>query len=346
MSNQYRNNEEEIEIASLFTILGNGIKQFFRFIGNIFIGFFDFLIQILLFLKKHFFKIATAAFIGGVIGLVLEFNKEQSYAADMLVQPNFESTRQLYNDIEYYNDLVKQKDSILLSKIFHISNSEAASFKKFNINPIENENDIINAYDEFILEADTLTVRNYSFTQFKRAFTDFDYKIHEIYVEATNKNIFRNLSNVILKRVYENQYFKKVKNLTNKNLNRTDSLLRKGLSETDSLLTVYKNVLLEKAKKDNASMSIDLGQGKTTFTKELDLFEIKKDLNEDLIKVIENISRQSEVINVISTFQTIGYEVKGIGRNLAFQLAFLGASFVLIFLLLFKLNRYLVNYKK
>lgn len=345
MSNQTKNNEEEIEVGSLFVALGNGLKNLFNFLGSIFKGIFDFLIQILLFLKKNIIKIGVAALIGGGVGLFLELNKEQAYGADMLVQPNFESTRQLYNNIEYYNDLIKQKDSTQLAKTFNVSKENAGSFKKFTILPIINENDIINSYDAFILDVDTLTVKSFSFNQFKRAFTDFDYKTHQIHVEATNKNIFGGLDDVILSSIIENKYFNKVKNLTNENLNRTDSLLRNDLSQTDSLLAVYKDVLLERAKKENAATSIDLG-GKSDATNELELFNTKKDLNEDLKEVTEAISEKSEVVNVISKFQKVGYEISGISESLAFQFGTLAALVVIGLLLLAKLNRYLDNYKK
>lgn len=345
MSNHSQNNEEEIEIGSLFVILGNGIKKFFNFVGAIFTGIFHSFIEILLFLKKHIVKLGIAAIIGGTIGLVLELNKDQHYGADMLVQPNFESSRQLYNNIKYYNDLVKQEDSLLLAETFKISISEAASLKKFEMFPLKSENDIITAYDNLILEVDTLTAKSYSFDKFKRAFTDYDYKTHQIHVKATNKDVFGDLSGVIISSIVENEYFNKVKNLNNENLNRTDSLLRKNLVQTDTLLAVYKSVLLEKAKKENASTSIDLG-GKSSSTKELELFRTKRSLNEDLKEITQDKSEKSEVINVISKLQSHGYEISGISKNLAFQLAALAVALMILFLLLLKLNSYLDNYKK
>lgn len=345
MSNNPKNNDEEIEIGSLFVILGNGIQRFFNFIANIFNGFFHFLIKTLLFFKKNAIKLGIAALIGATIGFILELNKDQHYGADMLVQPNFESSRQLYNNIKYYNDLVKQEDSILLAKTFKISTTEAASLKKFEMFPLKSENDIITAYDELILEVDTLTAKSYSFDKFKRAFTDYDYKTHQIQVKATDKNVFGSLSGVIISSIVENEYFNKVKNLNNENLNRTDSLLRKDLVQTDALLAVYKSVLLEKAKKDNAATNIDLG-GKSSSTKELELFQTKRSLNEELKRVTDDKSGKSEVINVISKLQSHGYKITGISKNLGFQIAALCVSLMILFLLLLQLNNYLKNYKK
>jgi len=44
MSKESQSKEEEIELGSLFIIIGRGFSNLFRFIGNIFKGIFHFLI--------------------------------------------------------------------------------------------------------------------------------------------------------------------------------------------------------------------------------------------------------------------------------------------------------------
>ena len=141
MSNQQQQTDEEIELGSLFVIIGKGFSKLFNFIWSIFKGIFDFFIQILLFIKLNLLKIGVAALIGGIVGFIIETQKEQKFGADMQVQPNFESSRQLYNNINYYNDLVKQKDTSGLAKTFNIDKPTAATLKKFSIEPIRTEND-------------------------------------------------------------------------------------------------------------------------------------------------------------------------------------------------------------
>jgi hypothetical protein len=48
---------------------------------------------------------------------------------------------------------------------------------------------------------------------------------------------------------------------------------------------------------------------------------------------------------VISNFQPVGYEVKGIEKNEIFRVALLGISVMIFFLLLKMLNGYLDRYK-
>lgn len=345
MSTNQQNREEEVDLGSLFIIIGNGFKKLFNFIWKILLGLFHFLMLILLFIKGNIIKLSIAAIIGGGIGAYIEFfNKETTYGSDLLVQPNFKSSRQLYNNINYYNDLVKQRDTSLLMSTFKLNKDEAGKLRLFTIKPVVNDNDILELYDELVLSIDTLTVKSYSFAQFKKAFTDYDYKIHTVHAESTDNKVFSKLDDVIISSIVENRYFDRLKSLTRENLYRTDSLLRKNLTQIDSLRQVYMTVMVEEAKKQTGGTNIDLG-GDNEKAKELDLFQTSRIINKDLKDVSEEISEKSEVINVISNFQPVGYEIKGLGQNYIFILAGMAVVVVSILVLLIKLNSYLESYK-
>lgn len=345
MSTNHNNTEEEVDLGSLFKIIGRGFQNLFNFIGSIFKGIFHAFILVLIFLKENIVKIGIAAIIGFVIGVFIQVVSADKYESEMLVKPNFKSANQLYNNINYYNDLVKQKDTLSIQNTFKLSKQEAASLKKFTIEPIVNENDIINSYNDFILDVDTTTVKSYTFDEFKASFADLDYKIHKIKVVAEKNDVFTKLDDVIIGSVINNKYFKRVKELTNENLNRTDSIYRQNLAQIDSLRKVYMQVMIEEAKKQTTGTSIDLGGEKRT-TKELELFESNRKINSDLKNIAEDKSEKYEVINVISNFQPIGSEIKGVTKNKAYQLALLGALAMIFTLLLLKVNSYLDNYKK
>jgi len=345
MSTNQNKNEEEVDLGSLFVIIGKGFSNFFNFIGNIFKGIFHFIITILFFFKQNALKIFIATTIGFTVGLFLEVNKPTTYGSELIVEPNFKSVRQLYNNINYYNDLVKQKDTVVIQKVFNFSKENAASLKKFTIEPIRSENDIIEAYDDLILEVDTLTIKSYDYPEFKKSFTDYNYKMHKIFVISEKNDLFKEIGDVIISSVTDNKYFSRSKELQNEDLNRTDSLFRQNLTQIDSLRKVYMQVMIEEAKKESNGTSIDLGGQKRT-TKELELFEVNRKLNSDLKKIAKDKSQKYEVINVISNFHRVGQEIKGVTKNYAFLLGLLGAGFMILFLLLVKLNKFLENYKK
>ena len=339
------NNEEEVDLGSLFVIIGKGFSNFFNFIGNIFKGIFHFLITILIFLRENILKIGIAGFIGLIAGFFLEVKTPKKFESEMLLKPNFESTRQLYNNVNYYNDLVKQKDTVALQKIFNLDKKTAASLEEFEIEPIITNRDIINAYDNLIESVDTLTIKSYVYEAFENSFTIYDYEVHKLNVTAKENDVFNKLGDVIISSVVNNNYFKRLKKLTNENLNRTDSLYRQNLTQIDSLRKVYMEVMIEEAKKTTAGTNIDLG-GKNKTTKELELFTTNKVINQDLKNIASQKATEYEVINVLSSFQPIGTEIKGVTKNYAFLLAILGVGFMILVLLLRQLNAYLENYNK
>ena len=339
------NNEEEVDLGSLFVIIGKGFSNFFNFIGNIFKGIFHFLITILIFLRENILKIGIAGFIGLIAGFFLEVKTPKKFESEMLLKPNFESTRQLYNNVNYYNDLVKQKDTVSLQKIFNLDKIGAASLQDFKIEPLIIDRDIINSYDNLISSVDTMTIKSYEYLDFKASFTIYDYEVHKLNVTAKKNDVFEKLGDVIISSVVNNNYFKRLKKLTNENLNRTDSLYRQNLTQVDSLRKVYVEVMVAEAKKQTAGTNIDLG-GEKSMTKELELFETNRQINADLIKIASQKATGYEVINVLSSFQPIGAEIKGITKNYAFLLMVLGAGLMVLFLLLRQLNAYLENYNK
>ena len=343
--NSKSNNEEEVDLGSLFVVIGKGFSNFFNFIGDIFKGIFHFLITILIFLRENILKIGIAGFIGLIAGFFLEVKTPKKFESEMLLKPNFESTRQLYNNVNYYNDLVKQKDTVSLQKIFNLDKKTAASLEEFEIEPIITNRDIINAYDNLIESVDTLTIKSYVYEAFENSFTIYDYEVHKLNVTAKENDVFNKLGDVIISSVVNNNYFKRLKKLTNENLNRTDSLYRQNLTQIDSLRKVYMEVMIEEAKKTTAGTNIDLG-GKNKTTKELELFTTNKVINQDLKNIASQKATEYEVINVLSSFQPIGTEIKGVTKNYAFLLAILGVGFMILVLLLRQLNAYLENYNK
>jgi hypothetical protein len=247
--------------------------------------------------------------------------------------------------VKYYNALVLQKDTLRIQQTFNLDKQTAASIKEFTIAPIKNLSDLINSYNEFVISVDTLALQDYTFKDFSLTFTDLNYFQHKIRVVAEKNDVFDKLGEVILASVVGNTYFNRVKELNNENLDRTDAILRNNLVQTDSLRSVYMRVMLEEAKKEFTGTSIDLGGQKST-TKELELFKANKALNTELSEVLQEKSEKYEIINVISNFQPIGYEIKGVTSNYAFVLGGLGAGLMVLFLLLVKFNTFLVNYKK
>lgn len=344
MSKQEKENEE-VDLGSLFLIIGRGFNKLFTAVENIFNNFFYFLIQVLLFLKLNIIKLSIAALVGGTCGLFLEYISGKKYESSLYVKPNFKSARQLYSNIQHYDDLVQQKNFDGLSEIFNISKKDAKRLKRFTITPVLNENDVLTSFDELMKSIDTSSAKSYSYEKFKQTFTAYDYAIHQITVVSSTDNIFLGLSAPIITSITNNDYFNNLKASKNENLKRTDALLRKNLDQIDDLHELYKQVLLEESKKVHAGTTIDLAKNNKNSDKELELFNTSLRLNEELIDVNEDLSEKSDVINVVSNFQPIGHKVREIEKNKGFQYALVGFSLMITALLFIKLNSFLKAYE-
>jgi len=345
MSTKQQNNEEEVDLGSLFQIIGRAFSRFINFIVTIFIGLFDVLIISLLFFRKHAIKIIIAGVVLGTVGYFLDSNKEIIYESKMLVKPNFNSTSQLYSNIKFYNDLVGQEEYELLINTFNINEDEAKSLRGFSIKPIKNENDIVSGYDELLASVDTISLRNYKIAEFKEAFTNNNYKVHEIKVRSTKNKIFTKFDGAILSSIINNDYFKKLKESENVNLNRSYDLYQKNLKDADTLRKVYMKALLDEAKKPTQGTSIDMGS-RGNGDNEIQLFSISRNLNSNLSKINEDKAHKTEIVNVISSFQKIGSKEKGLLKNKMLVLGAIGVLGTVLILLLKELNGFLNNYKK
>src|SRR5690606_38340730 len=106
---------EEVDLGQLFKIIGNAFERFFKFIGSIFMGIFGIIILFLLFIQKNLIKFAIVGIIGLIIGFYLDYKKEPRFISSMVLEPNFNSVQQLYNNISFYNELAVAEDSLALA---------------------------------------------------------------------------------------------------------------------------------------------------------------------------------------------------------------------------------------
>ena len=347
MSTEKKNTEEEVDLGSLFIIIGKGFAKFFNFIGSIFKELFHVFVSLLLFIRKHFIKFVIATILGAGIGFALNFTKigKDIYEAQMLIQPNFGITKQLYNDIRYYNSLISQKDTLRIMEALNLDLKEASNLKKVEIKPVKNEYDIVHGYNSLALSLDTIASKKYSLKEYKNVFTHYDYRVHTIHAESVDKDVFPKIQKAIINSISKNEYFQRVKNISVKDLYRSDSLFRRNLTQLDSLAKVYMQVLLKESEKTTAGTSIDLG-GQNNSVKELDLFQTKIAINNDLNELTQEIILKEELVNVISGFPSVGYKVAHLSRNKIFIGGLSGFVIMFILLTMKSLDAFLASYKK
>ncbi len=337
-------NSEEVDLGSLFKVIGKGFNNLFKAIGNFFKAIFHYVILLLLFLRNNALKLGLATLIGAGLGLFLDLTKPKVYSSTMIVEPNFKSTQQLYNNINFYHELVKQKDSVVLANVLGITRGEASKLKGFYIQPIRNDNEKFELFDEFIEEVDTTTVKNIDIKEFKRSFTDYDYKYHKIKVRSEINNLFGKISNPIINSIENNNYFKNQKRINDENLIENEKLLKKSLIEVDTLRKVYNEVLLAEAKKIEQGTNISLAEGSKK-KGEIELFNQRLSLGKELIDNNKEKANTTEILNVVSSFNKVGARERGLLKKNTFRYASIFFGLMVLLILGIQLNRYLTNYK-
>ena len=337
---------EEVDLGQLFKLIGNAFERFFNFIGSIFRAFFQIIISFLIFIQKHLIKFAVIGVLGFVIGVYLDSKKEPRYISTMVIEPNFNSVQQLYNNINFYNELAGARDSTALAEALNISKKEATFIKEFSVESYSDENQKVQLFDKFVRSLDTTTQRAIDMTAYLENFNSLDARFHTVSVLATDNGIAKKIQPSIINSISKNDYFNLQKDISDINIKLQDSLYNKQISEIDSLQVLYKKVMLKEADNPIGGTNISLGEKGGDENKELALINKMEQLKTRLVQLNEERANKSSILNVISDFPSKGAKIRGLINSNKFRLPILLISLLFLFYALLALSNYLKNYTK
>ena len=332
---------DEIDLGQLFQLIGRGFQKLFNFIGSIFKGLFHILILFLLFLQKNGIILGIAVVVGAVGGYILDSIKPEKYISKMVVEPNFNSVQQLYNNIDFYNDLAEAKDSIALADALDIEQSEAASIKEIFVDSYSDENQKIKLFDEFVRQLDTSTVKAIDFESYLKNFNSMDARFHQISLISTNNLVAKKVQPTIVESISANEYFKLQKGINDINLELQDSIINQQLVEVDALQDLYKTVLEKEAEKPMQGTNINLAENGESQNKELALVKEREILKKQLVQLNREKANKASILNVISDFPNRGVKLKGFWKSYKFVLPIGLLVMAIAFMGLLYLNKYL-----
>ena len=335
---------EEIDLGQLFQLIGNAFKKLFRFIGDIIKSIFHAFILFLQFLQIHFLKFLIAGIVGVILGWILDSTKEDVYRSSMIVEPNFNSVQQLYNNVEFYDELAEEKESQVLAEVLQLTEEEAQSIKEFTIESFSDQTQKIRQFSEFIRELDTTSQKLITYEDYLKNFNDINAKFHRIQIKATNPRVAKKCQPVIVKSIENNQYFKIQKKVNEQNLALQDTIIEKQLMELDSLQTFYKKLKVIEAQKANGATSINLAEKATESNSEIELLRQARLLKESKIKLNTQRANTENTINVISDFPRKGVLVNNFTSKFKFLLPLLLIILTFLALVIVALSRFLKNF--
>lgn len=337
--------EDEVDLGSLFIVIGKGFRNFLNFIVTIFKSIFHYFILLLIFVKSHVLKLGFALFLGFVVGFILHKLDKRTYVSNMIIETNYGSGIQLYKQIEYLNDLIEKKDSLSLSHILNIDTKDAAQISKIQVSAYQSKNNLYRAFDEYKQTTDTIFTRGFEFDDYTKRLTEYDLRYHTIQVNSKSKTVFSDLTPSLI-RLVENNYYKNIKNLKVNELIQKLKVLNKNLTQIDSLRKTYKEVALKEAENKQGGSTIEFA--KTDSKKEendIKLFETTTDILENISLTNNDLVRKNNIVNIISDFDKIGVPDKNLIHKKYIQFALLFGGLMLGWILIKQLNSYLNKYK-
>ncbi|MCF6349947.1 MAG: hypothetical protein L3J23_02820 [Flavobacteriaceae bacterium] len=337
---------EEVDLGKLFKVIGNGFRNLFKAILNLFKTFFHYLISIIIFIKKNFVLLGIATLLGGVIGYFLDINKPMHYKSQIIIKTNYGSAKRLYNQKTHINTLVANKDSITLANYFNIKSTEASQLLGFEIKPFEKKENLLIDFDYHIERRDTNYVKKFTFKDYSARINDNSLRFQEVIFYALNDTIFKKLSKG-LKNGIENDYYKKLKTISVEKLKLKRTRLEKDLSEIDSLRNNYQKVALLAATTNNSGgTNVNLStENLYRNNNDISLFDYSKIILIELEKLKQEENRSGEIATIVSDFNR-GNKYDLIQKRKWFKYGIFGFILMTLFILGKPFNNYLDTYKK
>ena len=306
---------EEVDLGQLFKIIGNAFQRFFDFIASIFKGVYKVILLLLIHIYKRVAWYAGALFIGVVVGFIVDKTSDKMYGANMFIQTNFNSARQVYENVKQFHQLAyEDKDTLELAKRLNISPAEASHLKGFYLEPDLDANEMAEMYSNFYLRLDSLSRVTMTFDLYKESLTPYNYNIHKLGVASTDKSIYKKIEDAFTLQLSNNDYLKELVSVNRQNLVREEQTLSQQVEKTDSLVQEYLKIRVNQSEKQlipGSGTNLYMGDAESStlimdesivIEKRLALERQKRRVNLDLVE-------QKNVVNVLAGFPNSGYDI-------------------------------------
>ncbi|HET9744377.1 MAG TPA: hypothetical protein VFP97_01620 [Chitinophagaceae bacterium] len=344
--------EKDIDLGAFLTVL----SRFFRSIGLaikfFFTSIFYALLYLLLFIKRKLIWILGGGLIALAVGLYSYMNGPQSYYSELVVKPNFESTRLLYQKINSFNSLIAQHKLAHLSKLFNIDQTTASKLRSFKISPIKDPLHVASLYRSIYLDydragfaADTAFAKTIKFSEFKKLLTDYDYPLHSIRAESADPAVFANLQQGIIKSMNENTVLLHAKETNEKLTNEEERIISSSIESMDTLRKAYaKRILSAGSSETPNNTNIYLSQPNSRYP-EIDVYDKTLLLRDELVTLRKRNAAQKDILQVYSDFNDTGTKVPRFKRFVIYY-TLIGCVAVFSILLIMEFYRFLGEYEK
>lgn len=343
---------EEVDLGQLFKLIGNAFDRFFKFIASIFIGVYKVVLLLLIHFYKRMIWYAAAIIIGVVVGFVIDKSSDKLYGANMFIETNFNSARQVYENIKQFQQLANiDKDSLQLASRLNISVSEASKLKGFYIEQDVDENTIAEMYSEFYTKLDSISRLEMTYDRYKESLTSYNFDIHRIGVASTDKSIYKKIEKAFVQQISENTYLNELVEVNKINLDKKDEALLKQVQKTDSLVNEYLKIRINESNKElvpGSGTNLYMGDAESSnlIVDESKIIEKRLELEAQRRQVNQDKVEQQSAVNVLAGFPQSGYDIREWYDKMKFLIPVILFSITLLVFAFLGLGKYLDKQSK
>ena len=342
---------EEVDLGQLFKLIGSAFDRFFKFIGSIFNKLFLAFVWGVFFIKKNFIVLSISTILGFAYGFTKIKLSEPVYSTNVVIKQNYNTGESIYTSLNYYNDLIRDRDTISLSQSLSVTPKEASKLISFGLESVLNENSKLKVFDQFKKDVDSAIASEVDFDKFLSNSSDYDYEYQRITVRSSNKSLPRKILPKVIEKIESIEFFKneQKKDLAELDL-REDNIIT-SLKESDSLQKIYESVLQKEDLPPSSQTSFTINNGEeVNKTREFELFSKDIDLRRELVSIKRKKEDIQKIVEVISSQQDEGIienTKKVLSINLSYKVYYAIFTFTitLIILLMVAFLKFLEKYK-
>ena len=350
--NTPQSNSEEVDLGQLFKLIGNMFDRFFRFLGNIFNKLFLAFVWCVFFVKKHIIILLVAGVLGFAYGYIKEYRSEPMYKSSVIIKQNYDTGENLYNTINYYNGLLKQKDYVTLANELSVDTMYISSILSFQVEALISENQRLVQFNNYTKQLDSTLASTIEYNVYIKNVKDYIYETQQLTINSLSNDNFNIVFDAIINSLNLNSHFKREQTKDLEQLERRKLAIENALAESDSLQLVYKRVLeksLETQKGSQTSITIE-GADERNKTKEFELYNKGIELRRELVTIERDKENKEFIVEILSNTPNKGFvdsSVLFLGKHFSVKVFFTTLFVFILFsiLLLLRFIKFLEKYK-
>jgi hypothetical protein len=295
------------------------------------------------FTKRHFWKLVIAVVIGAGFGFVKKKLETPVFNSTIVIKQNYNTGEHLYNSIDYYNSLIKEKDSITLSNLLRVEQKTASQLVEIELESVLTENQRFQLYDEYKKGLDSVLALKVSYKNFVKNDKEYDAKLQRITISSKGKENFSTMFNSLINNIVKIDYFKNEQEKDLEEFSKREKVIAESLKKADSLREIYEEVLAKSVEKSAAGETNITFEGSSNqaITKEFELHNNDLVLNRELVEINRKKANIKDIIEVVSRQQDSGTKVnttKLFGIETSPMIVYSAVLFLVVFVTLLGLE--------